>query len=254
MSQREEFSWEPLSPTAAVRVSRSHRFNTDTILLADFSMPRRGEACADLGTGCGVIPLLWALRAQPRAVWGVELQQEAAALAKQSVEYNKLENLIKIIQSDLRDREQLRRCFAPGSLDRMACNPPYKQAGAGVESREESQRLARHEASCTFGDIAAAASYFLRWGGKFCCCQRPERLPALMADLQACGLEPKRLRLVQQRPQKAPFLFLLEAVRGGRPGLRAEPTLLVEGPCGGWSQEMLDIYGAYKENHKIRGF
>ena len=117
----------------------------------------------------------------------------------------------------------------------------------GVESREAGERIARHEVACTFADIAACARFFLRWGGKFCCCQRPERLPAVMAELSRAGLEPKRLRLVQQRPQKAPFLFLLEAVRGAKPGLRVEPVLFVEGDAGGWSQEILGIYGTYKE-------
>ena len=98
--------------------------------------------------------------------------------------------------------------------------------------------------------LAAAARRFLRWGGKFCFCQRPERLPAVLAELTAAGLEPKRLRFVQQRPDREPFLFLVEAVRGGRPGLRVEPVLFVEGDRGGWSEEMLKIYGEYKEGHR----
>lgn len=243
----EELSWEPLSPQAAVRVSRVHRFNTDTILLADFSMPKKGERCAELGAGCGVISLLWALRSDPARVFAVELQEDAAALCRESVEHNGLSGVMEVIRADLRDSALLRGFFKPGSLDRMACNPPYQTAGTGVESREAGERIARHEVACTFADVAACARFFLRWGGKFCCCQRPERLPAVMAELSRAGLEPKRLQLVQQRPQKAPFLFLLEAVRGAKPGLRVEPVLFVEGDAGGWSQEILGIYGTYKE-------
>ena len=47
----EELSWQPLSRDAAVLVSRVHRFSTDTILLADFSLPRRGERCVELCAG-----------------------------------------------------------------------------------------------------------------------------------------------------------------------------------------------------------
>ena len=61
------------------------------------------------------------------------------------------------------------------------------------------------------------------------------------------GLEPKRLRLVQQRPEKAPFLFLLEARRGGKPGLTVEPTLFIEGEQEGLSREMAAIYGEYRQ-------
>ena len=55
---------------------------------------------------------------------------------------------------------------------------------------------------------------------------RPERLAELFAALQAHGLEPKRLQLVQHGPDKAPSAALVEAVRQGRPGLAVLPTLL----------------------------
>ena len=53
-----------------------------------------------------------------------------------------------------------------------------------------------------------------------------ERLAELFAALQAHGMEPKRLQLVQHGPDKAPSAALLEAVRQGRPGLAVLPTLL----------------------------
>ena len=70
------------------------------------------------------------------------------------------------------------------------------------------------------------------------------------------GLEPKRLRMVQQRPDTAPWLFLLEGRRGGKPFLQVMPPLIVEGE-GGFSPEMLRIYGKYanlpKEEQKKHG-
>ncbi len=61
------------------------------------------------------------------------------------------------------------------------------------------------------------------------------------------GIEPKRLRLVQQRRTKAPKLFLLEGRRGGKRGfLDVLPTLFIEDENGGFSEEMLAIYGDYK--------
>ena len=66
--------WEPLSGGARVLVSPEHTFGTDAVLLADFSAPRPGERWADLGTGCGVIPLLWRVRTKAARITGVELQ------------------------------------------------------------------------------------------------------------------------------------------------------------------------------------
>ncbi len=238
-------SLEPLARGVSVIVGNGHTFSTDTLLLAAFSMPRPGEVCADFGTGCGAIPLLWCARAKPGFVYGVELQREACGMARRSVERNGLAGRIGVVECDIR-RLREERALPAGGLDRIACNPPYKPLGAGAESAAESCRIARHEAACTFAEIAAAASYFLRWGGRFFCCMRPERLCDTLFALREAGLEPKRLRFVQQRAQAAPFLFLLQAGRGGRPGLTVGPALLVEDGGGSLSEEMLALYGDYK--------
>lgn len=238
---------EPLSAGISVVTGKSHTFNTDTLLLADFSMPRAGEACADLGTGCGTIPLLWCARSRPKVVYAAELQPEACRLAERSVRLNGLEGRIRVVPCDIRT---LRGSGAiPSGLDLVACNPPYGKAGGGAPGALESRRIARHEVACGFPDVAAAAEALLRWGGRFCCCLRPDRLCDALGTLRDAGIEPKRLRFVQQRRDKAPFLFLLQGRRGGNPGLAVEPALLLEADGGGWSDEMLRIYGDYKEGH-----
>ena len=83
--------------------------------------------------------------------------------------------------------------------------------------------------------------------------QRPERLCSVMEACRQGNLEPKRLRLVQQRVEKAPKLFLLEARKGARPGgLVVEPTLIIEDGQGGYSQEMREIYGDYARKEETR--
>lgn len=89
--------WEQLAKGCRVLVTKEHSFNTDTLLLAHFSLPKKGELCADFGTGCGTIPLLWAARGQPKAVWGVEIQEAGARLAAQSVEESGLSGRITIL-------------------------------------------------------------------------------------------------------------------------------------------------------------
>ena len=63
-----------------------------------------------------------------------------------------------------------------------------------------------------------------------------------MEAMRQNDIEPKRLRFVQQREHTAPWLFLLEGRRGGKPFLQVEAPLIIEGP-GGFSPEMLRIYG-----------
>ncbi len=236
---------EPLSRDISVIVSRSHSFNTDTILLAAFSAPRTGEACADFGTGCGTIPLIWCAKAKPKMVYAVEIQENACDMARRSVEYNKLTDQIEILNKDIKT---LKGGTLPNHLDLIACNPPYKMDGTGIKNPSEELRIARHEVTCSFADIARAAASMLRYGGRFCCCLRPERLCSTMLELRAAGIEPKRLRFVQQRPAKAPSLFLLQANLGGKPGMTVEPVLLIEDERGKYSEEMARIYGEYTQN------
>lgn len=242
--------WEPLWGGAKVLVTREHGFGTDGVLLADFSRPRPGETWADLGTGCGIIPLLWRARGWGKAITGVELQPEAAELARQSVEENGYGGEISIVEGDARQLEGL---FAAGSLDGISCNPPYTAPGAGIPSPGAARRTARQGDSLSLEDLARGARYALRFGGRLCLCLRPARLGEAMALFHGADLEPKRLRLVQQRAEKAPFLFLLECRRGGRPGMTVEPVLLLEDETGGPSRELEEIYGDYRDNPEHRG-
>lgn len=240
--------WEPLSPTVRLIVSAQHSFNTDTILLAWFSSPKHKDLCCDFGTGCGTIPLLWESRFHPRHIFAIELQDNAYSMACRSVVHNQLEEQITVMQMDIKALKQYRTPPFQEGLDLIACNPPYKELGTGIVNPDKSRAIARHECACTMDDICASAAKNLRYGGKFCLCQRPQRLTEIMSAMSKAGLEPKRLRFVQQRQNKMPSLFLIEGKKGGKPGLLVEPVLFIEDETGDFSPEMKEIYGTYKYN------
>lgn len=249
----EQASWEPLAPGCQVLVTREHGFSTDTLLLAAFSQPRRGERCADLGTGCGTIPLLWRARGEPGPILAVELQPQAAEQARRSVERSGYNGHIQVVEGDVRDYKALLPCQG---LDRVACNPPYTLPGAGAASPDPQRRAARQGDCFSLEDLAQAARYSLKHRGRLCLCLPVRRLAEALALFPRWDLEPKLLRLVQQRRDKAPYLFLLECRRGGRPGgLEAAPTLLLEEDGGGPTRELLELYGSYRDNAgwKTRG-
>lgn len=249
----EQASWEPLAPGCQVLVTREHGFSTDTLLLAAFSQPRRGERCADLGTGCGTIPLLWRARGEPGPILAVELQPQAAEQARRSVERSGYTGHIQVVEGDVRDYKALLPCQG---LDRVACNPPYTLPGAGAASPDPQRRAARQGDCFSLEDLAQAARYSLKHRGRLCLCLPVRRLAEALALFPRWDLEPKLLRLVQQRRDKAPYLFLLECRRGGRPGgLEAAPTLLLEEDTGGPTRELLEVYGSYRDNAgwKTRG-
>lgn len=238
---------EPLGSGISVIVSEENHFSTDTILLADFAAPKKHENVIELGSGCGTISLIWSKKTPPKHITSVEIQPQAADMLCRSIELNGLEDRITVINEDLKN---LKGKVEFGSFDMVAMNPPYKIGGGGIVNPDRQKQIARHETECTIDDITSAASKLLRFGGRFCICQRPERLTDVLLSMRNANIEPKKLRFVQQRANKAPKLFLCEGKRGAnKGGLVTLPTLLIENDNFEFSQEMIEIYGDYKENY-----
>ncbi|MBS1384876.1 MAG: methyltransferase [Flavonifractor sp.] len=189
----------------------------DTLLLGRFATLRRGGRVCDLGCGAGALPLLLLARESSLDLSGVELDGEAAALARRNLAENGLSGVIRT--GDLR---RVREQFPAGRFDLVVSNPPYFPAGSG-----ESGGSARMELCCTLTQVCAAAAFLLKNGGRFALVHRPERLAGLMEALGQSGLEPKRLQMVQHDRDKPPSAVLVEAVRQGRPGLSVLPTLIL---------------------------
>ncbi|MBR7133844.1 MAG: methyltransferase [Clostridia bacterium] len=233
---------EPLGRGFFVNVSPHHTFGTDAVLLAHFAAARKNDSLVDLGTGCGIIPLLMLRDGNLKSAVGVDISEEATALAQKTVEDLGIENFT-ILSSDLND---LKGKTEFGRHTLVTCNPPYKAPQAGLKNPDKIEMVARHEVACTLRDIVSVGARLLQTSGRLCMCHRPERLSELMCLMSEYKVEPKRLRLVCQRKGEEPWLVLVEGRRCGKTGLRIEPTLYVE-ENGGFSDEMIEIYGAYKE-------
>lgn len=232
---------EPLGNGFFVYVNPHHTFGTDAVLLSNFANPKPKDKMVDLGTGCGIIPLL-CLRDKPLCAVGVDISREATDLAEKSKKELNLSNFT-VINSDLKD---LKGKVEFGCHTLVTCNPPYKAQGAGLKNPDEFLKVARHEVACTLRDIVEVGAKLLQTSGRLCICHRPERLAELMSLMSEYKVEPKRLRLVCQRKGESPWLVLVEGRRCGKTGLTIEPTLYVE-ENGEFSKEMLRIYGVYKE-------
>ena len=63
-----EYKYEYLGSGIRVAVSKEHSFGTDAVLLADFASPKRNEKACDLGTGCGIIPMIWCRNGQAKEI------------------------------------------------------------------------------------------------------------------------------------------------------------------------------------------
>lgn len=244
------FSWERLSDTLDICVSDAHKFGTDAFLLSSFARARRADRCADFGTGCGIVALLWYRRREegPGSCVCVDIQPQAIRQLARTVERAGLQERVQAVCGDLRE---LGARIPRESLDLITCNPPYKAPGSGVISAQESDRIARHELMCSLDELCEAAAGYLKFSGRLCICQRPERLCDAVSAMRHAGIEPKRLRFVIQRPGCPPWLFLMEGKKGAKPFLQVEKDLVIEGP-GGFSREVLDIYGKKENKPRVK--
>lgn len=236
---------EPIGCGKKIFVSGHHTFGTDAVLLANFAKPRSKDKLVDLGTGCGIIAFLLLRDKKCDTAYGVDISLEAIELAtKTKNEYN-----FEKFNPVLSDLKQLKGKVPFGCHTLVTCNPPYKATNAGIKNPDSVKSVARHEVECTLEDIILVSAKLLQTGGRLCMCQRPERLAEMMSLMQKYNVEPKRLRLVSKCVGQSPWLVLLEGRRCGNSALTIEPTLYVEDGNGNLSEEMIQIYGSYKEDY-----
>ena len=231
---------ETLWPGGPVFRPAAHApLSTDSVLLADFVRPAGRKRGVDLGCASGILSLLLLRREPGLHMTGLELREEAAALARENMALNALEARSRMLTGDIRRHREL---FPAGSFDLAVANPPYFLLGSGALAPDPARAAARGETECSLEELCAAAAWLLHSGGSFCLVYRPERLSELFCRLSSAGLEPKRLRLVCPRPESAPGLILAEARRGGKPGLVVEPPLTLTDGSGNESGEYKRIY------------
>lgn len=222
-----------------VQPRHGYRFSVDPLLLADFAGVRRGERVVDLGTGCGVIPLLLARIEESCAVTGVEFQPAMARIAARNVVLNDLAGRVEVVEEDV---ISLKGRYPVDSFDLVVSNPPYRRPGTGKVSPRAGRDDARHETSATLADFLAAAKYLVKPSGRICLIYHTCRLAELIAQAAVQKLAPLRLRMVHGNSRMDARMFLIELAKGRTGELKVEPPLLVRGEDGGYTEEKLRIY------------
>lgn len=201
-----------------------YRFSVDAVILAWHIIPAPGAVIVDLGTGCGIIPLILAYRHPSISVTGIEIQPQLAQIAADNTAANHMADRIKIVCADIRNPKG---CLPAGRADIVVCNPPFRQADSGRINPHEERAIARHELTVTLKDILAAAKGALRTSGEFVAIYPASRVTDMISAMREAGIEPKLLRTIHSRQDEEARLILVKGVRNGRPGATIAPPLVL---------------------------
>ena len=216
-----------------------YRFSVDAVILAHFAGLLNSEKILDLGTGCGIIPLILSHRYESITIHGVEIQPELARIAAENIRENGLQDRIRI---HCRDMKQMSRESISGPADVVTCNPPFHRLVSGRLNPNRQRAIARHEIKVTLSEIVETAARMLRDGGRFLTVFPVARLPDMLLEIRRSGMEAKILRMVHPRKNGPAKLFLLEGEKGGPPGLAEPPPLVLFREEGGYTDEAAGMF------------
>ena len=160
-------------------------------------------------------------------------------MAARSVLMNHLEARISVHALDMR-QAALTLGYCKHTL--VVCNPPYSPPGTSLPSQNTSHRIARHASDLTLAEVTQSGSALLKNNGRMALVYPAARALMLMDALRAARLEPKRIRLVHDRPGAAPKLVLIDAVKNAKPMLHWQEPLILRNEDGQWSQQWHEIY------------
>ena len=199
-----------------------YRFTSDSVLLSRFARAKKGDSVADFCAGSGIVAFHFhALNRQKGNLSYVlfELQEKLVSLSKKTAELNGFSQFafcqgrLQEIPNDYRERFSL-----------VLCNPPYERGG--FENERYEKAICRKELTITLEEIAKAAAFALKFGGRLAIINRADRLAEACYVLKKYGLEVKRIQFVAGKTGAKPYLVMLEAVKGGKPTSEILPTII----------------------------
>jgi len=217
-----------------------YRYSIEPFLLADFAQLLPGQKVLDIGTGCGIIPLLMVFRQPTLKVTGIEIQDAAAENAEKNISKNQME--IKIVHDDFLEWAQQEEIE---SFDLIVSNPPYRKINSGRTNPDPEKAVARHELKLNLPSMLNKAQPLLKKGGHITLAYPPLRLQETLGELESRELFPSRIRFIHGNQNAEAKIFLVDAIKEKKSDLIVDSPLYVYNKDGSYSKEMQEIYDSF---------
>jgi tRNA1Val (adenine37-N6)-methyltransferase len=207
-----------------IQKKNGYRFSVEAVILANYIDTLKNDRLIDLGTGCGIIPLILAQKKKVVEIIGIEIQNDLADIARRNIKLNNFNNFIKILEEDYR---KLKGIFKQAEFDLVVSNPPFFRANSGRINPQEEKALARHEIRGSLNDLIEISAYLVKPGGKVIIIYPTARLMDLISCLHQNRLKPKVFQLIYPNPESPGKLVIVESGKGNSTETKIKPAFFI---------------------------
>jgi len=222
-----------------IQKKKGYRFSLDAVILGRLAPVSPGDRVLDLGTGCGIMPLIVTRSTEAKEVVGVELQEELADIARRNVSLNGLTDIITIVKEDLNNLASL---YPEKSFDLIISNPPFRKLNTGRVSSGGQKAIARHEVAVSLKKLLEVACRLLKKNGKIFLVYPAFRLIDLLFEMRNADLEPKTIQCVHSRRHGPAKMVLVEGFREGGVEVEIKEPLVIYDSEKNYTEALQKIY------------
>lgn len=137
------------------------KVGTDAVLLATWADATDCNNVLDIGTGCGIIPLMLAQRFSNIFIEAVDIDLPSVEEASENFMRSRWRNRLKAFNADITNFSLTNHI----QYDLIVSNPPFFTSV--FKTRQERRNLARHADSLSFDQLAQAVRMLLNAQGRF---------------------------------------------------------------------------------------
>ncbi len=216
------------------------KFSLESVLLPNFvTLNLRIKNIIDLCTGNAPIPLILSTKTKANII-GVEIQKDIYNLAKKSVEINKLDNKITLINDNLNN---LKEYYEGDTFDIVTVNPPYfPNIKTSLKNDDVHKTIARHEVYTNLDEIVKISLYLLKNGGYLDLVHQTNRFFDVIDILKKYNFSIHKIQLIYPKEDKESNLFMIEAVKNGKCGVKFLKPMYVHNNDGTYKEEILKMF------------
>lgn len=191
------------------------KVGTDAVLLGAWTQIHPTNYTLDVGTGCGIIPLMLAQRGAEK-IDAVELHEASAKEAKENFAASQWRDHLTVFHQNITEFG----ANQPSQYDLIVSNPPFFTSL--FKTRQPDRKLARHTDSLSFENLLDTVIRLLKPTGRFSLVLPMDESQQFLRMAYLKGFTESRRLLIIPVEGRSPNRINMELVRQPTPTLETE--------------------------------